>query len=196
LEIEPIERRGNDRDERVAEVAEHGATQVRTQVGPAMAHPAPFQIGAASQYEIGMPPQLRPVRELAEDDEEGWLPEEWKHELRRLSDRQVELEATIATRGPEPALPTFHPSFFKLKVKQLAAVLNATNVEERETARQAVRNLIDRIEIPPGDALLQVVGNVEGLLAAAEGRDGQRLPVKLVAGAGNQRYLQLWSGAA
>ena len=45
----------------------------------------------------------------------------------------------------------------------------------RETARQALRGFIDRIVIPPDDALLQVVGNLGSMLTAANGRNGSAL---------------------
>lgn len=45
-----------------------------------------------------------------------------------------------------------------------------TDEEQRESARQAIRGLIDRIVIPPGDGLLQVVGNLGEMLTAAGGR--------------------------
>jgi hypothetical protein len=112
-----------------------------------------------------------------------------------LGERQRELETLIAARHEEPPLPTLHPAFFKLKVEQLVAVLNSGDPAERAQARQAVRNLIDKIIIPPGAALLQVEGNLEGILSAASGRSGQ-LPAVLVAGACNQRDLQLSCSAA
>lgn len=103
---------------------------------------------------------------------QGFVNPEWKAEVSRLGERQLELEAIIAARQDEPPLPTLHPACFKLKVQQLVAALNTEDSEERETARQAVRNLIDRIVIPPASALLQVVGNLEGILAAAAGKNG------------------------
>jgi hypothetical protein len=39
----------------------------------------------------------------------------------------------------------------------------------RESARQALRGFIDRIVIPPGDELLQVVGNLGEMLTTAAG---------------------------
>ncbi|MGH9240585.1 MAG: recombinase family protein [Vicinamibacterales bacterium] len=115
--------------------------------------------------------------------QQGFTNPEWKSEVVSLGERQLELEALIAARHEEPPLPTLHPAYFKLKVQQLVAVLNAGDPAERERARQAVRNLIDKIIIPPGDALLQVEGNLQGILAAASERNGQ-VPVVLVAGGG------------
>jgi hypothetical protein len=59
---------------------------------------------------------------------------------------------------------------FRQKTTQLAAALEDKDEEQRESARQAIRGLIDRIVIPPGDGLLQVVGNLGEMLTAAGGR--------------------------
>jgi hypothetical protein len=42
--------------------------------------------------------------------------------------------------------------------------------EQRDAARQALRGFLDKIVIPEGDGLLQVVGNLGSMLAAAQGR--------------------------
>jgi hypothetical protein len=47
-----------------------------------------------------------------------------------------------------------------------------------------VRKLIDRIEIPPGNAILQLVGNLEGCWQPPKDETDQRLRIMLVAGAG------------
>jgi hypothetical protein len=44
--------------------------------------------------------------------------------------------------------------------------------EQRELALETLRGFIDRIVIPPGDGLLQVVGNLGEMLTAAGGRNG------------------------
>ena len=61
---------------------------------------------------------------------------------------------------------------FRQKTMQLAATLEHPDEARRESARQALRGFIDRVLIPPGDGLLQVVGNLGEMLAAAGGRDG------------------------
>ena len=60
---------------------------------------------------------------------------------------------------------------FEQKIKQLAAALEHENAELREAARQALRAFIERMVIPPGDGLLQVVGNLGEPLTAADGRN-------------------------
>ena len=47
---------------------------------------------------------------------------------------------------------------FRDKTEQLAAALERET--DRDAARQALRGFLERIIIPPGDGLLQVVGNM------------------------------------
>lgn len=57
---------------------------------------------------------------------------------------------------------------FRRKATTLAAGLE--HDEQRDAARQALRGFLDKIVIPPGEGLLQVVGNLGSMLAAAQGR--------------------------
>jgi len=57
---------------------------------------------------------------------------------------------------------------FREKVMRLAAALEQD--VERDAARSALRGLVDRIVIPAGDGLLQVVGNLGEMLTAASNR--------------------------
>ena len=57
---------------------------------------------------------------------------------------------------------------FRLKATTLAAGLEHEG--QRDAARQALRGLLDKIVIPPGDGPLQVIGNVGSMLAAEQGR--------------------------
>ena len=101
---------------------------------------------------------------------EGFVNVEWKAELARLDQQQAELEATIATAATRPQPPALHPSMardFEQKIRALAAALEHEDLEQREAARSALRGFIDRIVIPPGDAQLQVVGNLGEMLTAA-----------------------------
>jgi hypothetical protein len=76
--------------------------------------------------------------------------------------------------------------------------------ESRAGAADAIRALVEAIvREPDGDRLkIMLKGDLAGMLSAA--RDSKRSPdtgdllvqIKLVAGARNRRYLQLWSGAA
>jgi len=67
-----------------------------------------------------------------------------------------------------------HPNMaeiFREKASALAAGLQ--NDDQRDHARQALRNFVDKIVIPTGTGLLQVVGNLGAMLDAAA---GQRMP--------------------
>ena len=91
---------------------------------------------------------------------------------------------------------------YREKVGSLCVALEAE--EGRRGAAQAIRTLVEAIVLEPdGDKLrITVKGDLAGMLSAA--RDSKRSPdigdlkvqIKLVAGACNQRYLQLLSGAA
>jgi hypothetical protein len=60
---------------------------------------------------------------------------------------------------------------FRQKAATLAAGLE--HDDQRPAARQALRGFLDKIVIPP-EGLLQVVGNVKAMLAAAQGRSQSR----------------------
>jgi hypothetical protein len=64
---------------------------------------------------------------------------------------------------------------------------------EHDAARQALRGFLDTNIIPPGDGLLQVVGNFGEMLTAASGWNDRRwlLSVMVVAGARNPLDLEL-----
>jgi hypothetical protein len=91
---------------------------------------------------------------------------------------------------------------YREKVGSLCLALESE--ETRTGAREAIRALIEAILLEPnGDRLnITLKGDLAGMLNAA--RDSKRSPdtgdllvqIKLVAGARNRRYLQLWSGAA
>ena len=76
--------------------------------------------------------------------------------------------------------------------------------ETRTEATEALRGLIDAIVLTPDQAELRIElkGNLAAMLGAAQ--NAKRSPetgdlslqVVMVAGARNQRYLRLWSGAA
>ena len=125
------------------------------------------------------PRQLASIKARSKDILElllnGFRDEAWKQELQQIEQRRTELEAVIAAGKAEPPPPALHPNMagvFEQKIGQLAAALEHEDAELCETARQALRGFIDRIVIPPGDALLQVVGNLGEMLTAAGGRNG------------------------
>ena len=85
----------------------------------------------------------------------------------QLDDRKAALTAALA----EPPLPALHPNMaeiFRQKATTLAAGLE--HDAQRDAARQALRGFLEKIIIPPGGELLQVVGNFGKTLDAAQGR--------------------------
>jgi site-specific DNA recombinase len=116
-------------------------------------------------------------------------------ELEVLETRKAALSAAIA----EPPVPALHPRMaevFRQKAATLAAGLE--HDEQRDAARQALRGFLEKIVIPPGDGLLQVVGNVGEMLTAAHGRVGRAVSAVGYGGCGGSQptYLQLWRPAA
>ena len=103
----------------------------------------------------------------------GFRDERWKEELREIEARRAELKAIVAAAEVEPPLPALHPHMaevFRQKAEMLAAALERD--EEHDAARQALRGFLDQIVIPPGDGLLQVVGNLGEMLTTAAGDAG------------------------
>lgn len=95
--------------------------------------------------------------------------EAWKIEVRQNEMRRTELQTVVTAAASQPAPPSLHPKMaavFEQKIRELAAALEHENLELRESARTTLRGFIDRIVIPPGDALLQVVGNLGEMLTA------------------------------
>jgi site-specific DNA recombinase len=104
---------------------------------------------------------------------EGFRDEAWRDELRAIEQRRAELKAAMAAADAEPALPALHPKMadvFRSKTEQLSAALQHEDEAQRHAAREALRGFVDRIVIPPGEGLLQVVGNLGEMLTAASGR--------------------------
>ena len=60
--------------------------------------------------------------------------------------------------------------------------LEHEDAELRESARHTLRAFIERIVIPPDDALLQVVGNLGEMLTAADGRNRSAAVVNGICG--------------
>ena len=104
---------------------------------------------------------------------------------------------------------------YREKVTQLARGLE--HEESRTAASEALRGLIDAIVLTPhgGELKIELQGNLAPMLTAAQAQgtdaplaplgrwederspsDDDLMQIMLVAGACNQRYLQLWIGAA
>jgi hypothetical protein len=71
---------------------------------------------------------------------------------------------------PKAALHSHMAQIFREKAEALAAALE--HDEQRDAARLALRRFIEQIVIPPGDGLLQVIGNLGEMLPAAGARNG------------------------
>ena len=128
---------------------------------------------------------------------------ELKERMAELQERKESLLKQIET-AHEPA-PLLHPSMADLdrsKVEGLASALQREDT--RLEASEMLRRLIDSIVLTPekGQLRIELRGNLAAMLTAAQQtkrspETGDLLvPVQLVAGACNQRYLQLGSGAA
>ncbi len=114
--------------------------------------------------------------------------------------------AELQSRLDAPEMPELlHPRMADVYREKVGSLCSALESEESRTgAVKAIRALIETILLEPnGDQLkITLTGDLAGMLSAA--RDSKRSPetgdlllqIKLVAGACNQRYLQLWHGAA
>ena len=91
---------------------------------------------------------------------------------------------------------------YRSKVEELAAALQREDT--RLEASEMLRGLIEAIVLTPleGQLRIELKGNLAAMLTAVQEtkrspETGDLLmPIQMVAGACNQRYLQLWSGAA
>ena len=103
--------------------------------------------------------------------------------------------------------PLLHPEMariYRSKVMELAKALQEP--ESRIEATEALRGLVDAIVLTPAagteELAIELRGNLAAMLGGTVPRkrppesDDLSLQLALVAGARNQRYLQLWSGAA
>ena len=106
-----------------------------------------------------------------------------KDKLKALETRKAALKLASA----ETPLPALHPQMaevFRQKATALAAGLE--HDERRDAARRALRGFVEKIVIPPGDALLQIVGNFGEMLAAAQSRSQPKYAVGYVGCGGPQ----------
>lgn len=109
----------------------------------------------------------REIRKLIQAIKDGVPAVSIKDELATLEAKKAALTTALA----EPPLPALHPNMaqiFRQKAATLAAGLE--HDEQRDAAREALRGFLDRIVIPPGDAALEVVGNLGVMLDAAAGQ--------------------------
>jgi site-specific DNA recombinase len=141
-------------------------------------------------------------KKLVEVVMDGVPGREVKDELIAIGHRRDVLEPQVKAANEPP--PLLHPSMadiYRTKVEDLASALQREDT--RLEASEMLRGLIDSIVLMPekGQLRIELRGNLAAMLTAAKKtrrslETGDLLmPVQLVAGARNQRYLQLWSGA-
>jgi site-specific DNA recombinase len=142
------------------------------------------------------------IRKLVQALKDGVSALSIKDELLSLEARKAELQSRLEA----PEMPELlHPRMADVYREKVGGLCLALESEESRTgAREAIRALIEAILLEPdGDELkITLKGDLAGMLSAARG--SKRSPdtgdlmvqIKLVAGARNQRYLQLWTGAA
>ena len=142
-------------------------------------------------------------KKLVESIMDGVPGSEVKEELIAIAARRTELEQQLKVASEPP--PLLHPSMadlYRTKVEELAAALQRDDT--RIEASDTLRGLIDSIVLTPekGQLRIELRGNLAAMLTVAQKttrspESGDLIvPVQLVAGARNRRYLQLWSGAA
>jgi len=115
--------------------------------------------------------------------EAGIITPTTKARLLELEDEKETLESLVA----EPVMPVIHPNLasrYRRKVEELEALL--TEPATSHEAMNAIRSLIDRIEINPcdkrGEVEMQVFGELAVLLGVKDSLQEVRFSV--VAGAG------------
>jgi hypothetical protein len=137
------------------------------------------------------------IAKLIQAIKDGVPGAEVKDEMIALQARKAALEAERAAANTLP--PLLHPNMAELWRAEITELRDAlTEDRSNPEARQAVRDMVSEIRLTPLDGVLavDVKGNLAAMLAAASpGEDWQR-QITLVAGACNQRYLQLWLVAA
>ena len=145
----------------------------------------------------------RDIQKVIEAIKAGYAGRELKREMDDLQAKKETLVAQLAGANEPP--PLLHPSMaglYRSKVEELAAALQREDT--RLEASEMLRGLIDSIVLIPeeGQLRIELRGNLAAMLTAAQQtkrspETGDLLvPVQLVAGARNRRYLQLWRGAA
>jgi site-specific DNA recombinase len=146
----------------------------------------------------------RDIKNVIEPIKAGFVITELKAEMDALQSRKEALLAQLRVADEPSPLP--HPNMADLyrgKVEQLAIALRSGDEHERAAASEGIRGFVDAIVLTPdvGKLNIEVRGNLAAMLDSAQkskrSPEGDlSVPVQMVAGACNQRYLQLWSGAA
>jgi hypothetical protein len=145
----------------------------------------------------------RDIKKVIDAIKAGYAGPELKAEMDDLQVRKNALLAQLAVADePPPLLHASIADLYRSKVEGLAAALQREDT--RLEASEMLRGLIVSIVLVPekGQLRIELKGNLAAMLTAAQKtkrspETGDLLvPVQLAAGARNQRYLQLWSGAS
>ncbi len=116
--------------------------------------------------------------------------------LDELGTRRNELGARLDAPAPPPV--RLHPNLavlYRQKVAELHTAL--ANPELQTEALELIRGLIERVELHPAEQgfRIELVGEIANMITLSAGAESvgsgpNRASVKVVAGTGNQRYLQ------
>jgi site-specific DNA recombinase len=144
----------------------------------------------------------REIRRLIQAIKDGVSALSIKDELMKLEARKAELQSRLDAPEMQELLHPRMADMYREKVGSLCLALE--NEDSRTGAADAIRALVEAIVLEPDGERLNITlkGDLAGMLSAA--RDSKRSPdtgdlvlqIKLVAGARNQHYLQLWRPAA
>jgi site-specific DNA recombinase len=127
----------------------------------------------------------REIQKVIEAIKAGFALPELKTEMDALQNRKKALVSQLAAADDPSPPPALHPQMaevFRQKTMQLVAGLEHQG--EHDTARQALRGFLEKIVIPPGNGLLQVVGSLGQMLKAADGRNGSAAVANVGCGGG------------
>jgi hypothetical protein len=165
------------------------------------------------------------IRHVIEAIKNGFAGPDLKAEWNALRERKTALQAKLDSADePPPLLHPRMAELYRQKVTDLAQALE--HPDTRTEAAEAIRGLIDAIVFTPAAGApeahvvrrgrpaqtetsdqerglqIELKGNLAAMLSAAQNATRSpetgdlELQIVVVAGACNQRYLQLWSGAA
>ena len=108
---------------------------------------------------------------------EGFRSDGWKQELLDLDAQVDQLTSQLA----QPAAPPLRPDMARIfKEATIALVTGVDRDSQQDGARQSLRAYVEKIVIPPGQGLLQVVGKPEVMLAVARGERAIKGPGGIV----------------
>ena len=146
----------------------------------------------------------RDIEKVIDAIVQGYAGPELKAHMNALQERKDALLAQLATADEPP--PLLHPQHGRpLSAPRSRSWPPRSGARtSRLEAVETLRGLIDSIVLTPqgGQLRIELKGNLAAMLTAAQKtkrspETGDLLvPIQMVAGARNRRYLELWNGAA